>query len=112
LPAKGYRVRGGVEAEIQRIHQLAADFREKIKDLPLEIVSESLSNAVTPLHPITASAYKIFEILKDEYDIWVCPNGGKLKEKLFRVGHMGDLKPEDNTTLVNSLKDMRSRGLI
>jgi len=80
--------------------------------LPLEIVSESLSNAVTPLHPITASAYKIFEILKDEYDIWVCPNGGKLKEKLFRVGHMGDLKPEDNTTLVNSLKDMRSRGLI
>lgn len=103
---------GGVYAETQRIAALAHDFRNKIKNLPFEIVSESLSNAVTPLHPLTASAYDIFLTLKDEYGIWVCPNGGTLKEQVFRVGHIGALSFDDNTTLVNALKDMKRKGLI
>ena len=103
---------GGASSEIDRIAQLANDFRNKIKDLPLEIVSESLSNAVTPLHPTTASAYDIFTVLKDEYNIWICPNGGNLKDKVFRVGHIGSLTKDDNTTLVNALNDMKIRGLI
>ena len=103
---------GGVEAETDVIRNLAQDFREKIKDLPFEIVSESLSNAVTPLHPTTASAYDIFITLKDEYGIWVCPNGGALKDTVFRVGHIGALTEEDNTILVNALKDMMKRGLL
>ena len=103
---------GGVDAETAKIAALAADFREKIKDLPFEIVSESLSNAVTPLHPLNASAYDIFTILKDAYGIWVCPNGGSLAEKIFRVGHIGALTCEDNTTLVNALKDLQKRGLL
>ena len=82
------------------------------EDLPLEIVSESMSYAVTPLHPLNASAYDIFTILKDEYGIWICPNGGSLAEKIFRVGHIGALTPEDNTTLVNALKDLQKRGLL
>lgn len=103
---------GGVESEIAKTAELAADFRKKIKDLPFEIVSDSMSNAVTPLHPTTASAEDIFFILKDEYQIWVCPNGGKLKDRLFRVGHLGALTKENNTKLVNALKDMQKRGLI
>ena len=103
---------GGVSAETQRIAALAHDFRNKIKILPFEIVSESLSNAVTPLHPLTASAYDIFLTLKDKYGIWVCPNGGTLKEQVFRVGHIGALSFDDNTTLVNALKDMKRKGLI
>lgn len=103
---------GGSEIETAKIAELADDFREKIKDLPFEIVSESMSNAVTPLHPLTASAYDIFLTLKDEYQIWVCPNGGDLKEKIFRVGHIGALTKEDNTALIAALKDMQKRGLI
>lgn len=103
---------GGVEAETAKIASLAADFREKIKDMPFEIPSESMSNAVTPLHPLNVSAYKIFETLKDEYHIWVCPNGGDLAEKIFRVGHIGALTTDDNTTLVEALKDMQNRGLL
>ena len=103
---------GGASSEIDRIARLAKDFRNKIEDLPLEIVSESLSNAVTPLHPTTASAYDIFTVLKDEYNIWICPNGGNLKDKVFRVGHIGALTKDDNTTLVSALKDMKKRGLI
>lgn len=69
-------------------------------------------NAVTPLHPTTASAYDIFLTLKNEYGIWVCPNGGKLKAKVFRVGHIGALTVEDNKKIVEALEDMKSRGLI
>lgn len=103
---------GGVEAETAKIASLAADFRKKIKDMPFEIPSESMSNAVTPLHPMNVSAYKIFETLKDEYHIWVCPNGGDLAEKIFRVGHIGALTTDDNTSLVEALKDMQNRGLL
>lgn len=103
---------GGVESENSRIAKQAQDFRNKIKDLPFEIVSESLPNAVTPIHPTTASAYNIFTILKDEYQIWICPNGGELKDKIFRVGHIGALTHDDNTTLVNAFKDLQRRGII
>ena len=103
---------GGVESETKKIAELAQDFRDKIKGLPLEIVSESMSNAVTPLHPLNVSAYDVFTILKDEYGIWICPNGGEMKETIFRVGHIGALTKEDNSTLVNALKDLQKRGLL
>lgn len=103
---------GGVETENQRMAALAADFREKIKDLPFTIVSQSLSNAVTPLHPHNVSAYDIFLKLKDEYHIWVCPNGGDMADKVFRVGHLGALTPADNTTLVVALTDLHKKGFL
>ena len=103
---------GGVDAENRKIAALAADFREKIKDLPFEMVSQSPANGVTSLHPLNASAYDIFLEMKDNYNIWICPNGGDLKDAVFRVGHLGDLTPEDNTTLINAFKDMQSRGLL
>lgn len=103
---------GGAEAEHERIRSLAEDFRMKIQGLPLKIVSESMSNAVTPLHPLNVSAYNVFSSLKDEYGIWVCPNGGEMADKIFRVGHIGALTKDDNTTLVNALRDLQKRGLL
>lgn len=103
---------GGADVEIARVAAQAKDFRQKIKGLPFEFVSESPANGVTSIHPINADAYRIFEILKDEYNIWVCPNGGDMKSTVFRVGHMGHLNHEDNTTLINALRDMQKRGLL
>ena len=103
---------GGVKSETTKIAELAEYFREKISALPFEIVSESMSNAVTPLHPTTASAYDIFTTLKDEYGIWVCPNGGDMKHTIFRVGHIGALEKKDYDTLIDALVDMQKRGLI
>lgn len=103
---------GGADVEIARVAAQAADFRMKIKELPFEFVSESPANAVTSLHPINADAYRIFEVLKDEYGIWVCPNGGDLKNTIFRVGHIGFLNCDDNTTLFNALKDMKKREIL
>lgn len=97
-------VKCGVEQENRRIADLAEHFRKGIQDLPLTIASPSLSNAVTPLVPDGISAYEIFERLEDEYQIWVCPNGGDLRDKLFRVGHIGDLSFEDNEQLIKALR--------
>lgn len=103
---------GGADAEIAAMKCLAQYFRDAIKELPFEIVSESLSNAVTPLHPTTASAYDIFTILKDEYGIWICPNGGEMKDTIFRVGHLGALTKADYDKLVDAFRDLQKRGII
>ena len=103
---------GGVEAEIARTASLANYFRERIKGLPFEIVSESLSNAVTPLHPTTASAYDIFLKIKDEYGMWICPNGGDMKDTVFRVGHIGSLTTADYDKLVDAFNDLKNKGFI
>lgn len=103
---------GGVEGEIARIGALATYFRDKIKGLPFEIVSESLSNAVTPLHPTTASAYDIFLKIKDEYGMWVCPNGGDMKDIVFRVGHIGALTTDDYDKLIAAFKEMQVKKFI
>ena len=104
---------GGVQSEINRISKLAQYFREMIKGLPLHIVSKSLSNAVTPLTSTNdKSAYDIFTILKNEYNIWICPNGGELKDRIFRVGHIGALTNSDYDTLLAAFHDMQQRGLL
>ena len=97
---------GGAKSETERVKRNADDFRQKIMGLPFEIASMSMSNALTPLRDPTNSAYSIFETLKDKYGIWVCPNGGDLKNQIFRVGHMGNLTKEDNTILVNALREV------
>lgn len=103
---------GGVDSEIEKTAAQANDFRNKIKGLPFEIISESMSNALTPLHPTTASAYDIFLKLKDEYDIWICPNGGEYKDIVFRVGHFGAQTSKENDVLINAFKDLQNRGII
>ena len=84
---------------------VGADFRKRILDLPVEILDSSLSNSVTAVKvKDQKNAYKIFEILEKQYGIWICPNGGDLKEKIFRVGHLGNLTVDDNRRLVEALK--------
>jgi len=96
---------GGAKYENDRIAELAADFRKRILDLPVEILDSSLSNSVTAVKvKDQKNAYKIFEILEKQYGIWICPNGGDLKEKIFRVGHLGNLTIDDNRRLVEALK--------
>lgn len=105
---------GGAQAEIERTANLANYFRNKLKEynLPFEIISESLSNAVTPLHPTTQSAYEIFLKIKDEYGMWICPNGGDMKDSVFRVGHLGYLQKNDYDRLIDAFLDLREKKFI
>jgi aspartate aminotransferase-like enzyme len=103
---------GGIESELRRMKVLSQDFRQKVAVLPFEMFTTSPQNGVTALSPKATSAYDIFTVLKDEYQIWICPNGGDLRDRVFRVGHLGALTTDDNTTLVNAMLDMQKRGLI
>ena len=106
---------GGVDTEVARIGMLASYFRERIQSLslPFAFVSNDMPNAVTALTPTNGiSASDIFMILKDEYQIWICPNGGELKDTVFRVGHIGALEKKDFDTLIEAMLDMRERELL
>lgn len=105
----------GIDAERAKIRALAEDFRTRLAStlLPFSAFSESPSNAVTALRcNCKTSAHTIFEILKDQYGIWICPNGGALRDTVFRVGHLGALSEEDNQTLISALLDCQRKGLI
>lgn len=103
----------GVESYINRSKTLALDFRKKIEGLPFEIASKYPSNAVTSLKPLgKMKAHDIFEYIKDNYNIFVCPNGGELRDTLFRVGHIGNLTIEDNDKLIAAFKEMHRKGLL
>lgn len=103
---------GGADIEIKRVAAQAADFREKARSLPFEFISGSPANGITAVHPLHGNAYDIFLKLKDEYSIWICPNGGELKNSVFRVGHIGALTHEDNTTLINAFIDLNRKGIL
>ena len=107
---------GGIVAMNKAAKERAEYFREKIKNLPLRIFTDKIctSNCVTALSPVNpnVNSHKIFEIIKDEYGIWICPNGGELAEKVFRVGHIGSIKKEEIDRLVEVFEDLIKRKLL
>lgn len=99
-----------VGERIRLIENVARDFRRKIQGLPLSIFAESPSNALTSLEPTDGHKPRWYvSRLEEEYGIFVCPNGGKLAEKIFRVGHLGNVSVGDNTVLVEAVKDLLSK---
>ena len=112
---KGIQERGGIVAEREQVCKLATRFREAVKELPFSFVVENpkdRSNAVTALKPLTCGAKKIVQILKDEYQIWVCPNGGEKADAVFRVGHIGFITEQNLDALLSAMHDMQKRGII
>ncbi len=97
---------GGIEKSIEKAKDLAEYFREKIKPLPLKAYSDFMPNAMTTLTPTDGkSAFKIVEDLEERYKIMVCPNGGELRDTIFRVSHMGDMDRAYVDVLVDALFD-------
>ena len=107
---------GGISVLNKIAYDRALYFRNAIKHLPLKmfVPSEYSSNCVTALTPTNPSvnAHKIFEIIKNEYDIWICPNGGELADKVFRVGHIGSIKKEEIDKLIKAFEDLVKRKLL
>ena len=104
---------GGLEREQGRMAADAAFFRAQIAGLPLALLSQSPSNGCTAVCTREGvSAHGVFEQLLREYEVCVCPNGGALKDSVFRVGHMGALTRADYDRLLHALNDLNRRGLL
>ena len=104
--------RGGIEVEREMIVKNASFIRKSLQGLPFENVSENPSNTVTAIRTKKQNAEEIVRILKDEYGIWVCPNGGEYSSSVFRIGHIGCISQKDNEELVQALQDMNDRGIL
>lgn len=104
-------IQGGASVFQQRTKALAHSFREGIQDLPLHAIPEAPSNALTALHPSRNNAQEIVDQLKNNFSIWVCPNGGAQADYMFRVGHIGEISTDDNRTLLDALHRLHLDGV-
>jgi len=96
---------GGIYTTIKRAEKMAKYFRKETQDLPLKSYTEYMPNAMTTLVPIDGkSAMQIVKELEKDYKIMVCPNGGDLKDTIFRISHMGDMSKSYLDLLINALK--------
>ena len=94
----------GITTHQQKAKTAAEYFRESIKELPLKSYSSYMPNAMTTLTPTDGkSALQIVKDLDERFDIIVTPNGGELKDKIFRVSHMGDMNKEYVDVLIDAL---------
>ena len=109
----------GASALVDQCHARANYFRHAIEGLPYAIFAQTPSNALTALSPQkeglaqdgqqeqkARSTYAIYEILKNDYGLVVTPNGGALKDTVFRVGHMGNLTKKDFSILAAALREI------
>lgn len=84
----------------------ASDFREAIIDLPLSILPDRQSNAITALLCNDIDATDIVQILRDHHHAEVAPSGGDLKHKLIRISHMGDQNSSDIQFIATALAEI------
>jgi len=103
----------GIEQCQRQCAELANHFRMAIRDLPLRISSNALSNAVTPLEcPPELPAQGWVDFLRDrEHSLVVNPNGGANASRGFRVGHLGHQTISDLDRLIEAMREYsRSRS--
>lgn len=108
---RGIMRNGGAESAVASCAKVADDFRDRLANsgLPLRMRLVAPSNAVTYIDVEGGiSAKEIFNALKDEYGIWVCPNGGPKADSAFRVGHIGEHPLSDNALLISALSSVCS----
>jgi len=97
----------GAGASVERCGALARHFRQAISALPFLPFAERPSNALTALSPADGrSAFDAFLELKDRFGLVVTPNGGPLRDRVFRVGHMGNLHEADLDRLIIALRSI------
>lgn len=97
---------GGVDKKVEKTHNLALYFRNKIKGLALDIPAYPLSNAVTPILFRNGGAYDVHIRLMEEKGLVLTPSGGDLRDRMLRVSHIGNLREEDYDYLTDSLREI------
>ena len=102
----------GIEAERADMARKAAEVRSVASEIGLRLVAENPSNAVSAFWCDRHNAKEIIRVAKDDYGMWLCPNGGSMADDVFRIGHIGAISDEDNKTLLDALRSMHDRGVI
>jgi len=101
----------GLEAVYARHARLARATRAAGEALGLKQLAENPVNGVTALYgPDGMDTEKIVDLMLNKYGVAIAEGQGKLKGKIFRIGHMGYVSEEDLlvaiSTLEMTLKDL------
>lgn len=98
----------GLENIYSRHAKLAQIMRTRIRELGLKLFVEDDtigSNVITAIWPPEAvSVPDIRKTLNKEYDIVVANGQGKLKDQIFRMGHLGYVSERDVITALGALE--------
>ncbi len=99
----------GLSARLNKVNKIVRDFRSRVKQIGYEYPVYPLSNACTPLIFEKTGAVFVYETLKKEYEIILTPCGGDLKDRMVRVGHIGNHTIEENDILLRALEEVMCR---
>lgn len=96
----------GVDAVVEATAARAKAFRAGLEGLPVEVLPACPSNAVTALRlqKGSRSAAELVERVAERHGLVLAPNGGALRETVFRVSHLGDQSLEDVAEVLSALR--------
>ncbi len=97
----------GLEERFTRHAKLAAAFRAGLRALGLQLLCEdaTASNTLTVAHyPNGVRDAEFRKAMAEEYGVVVAGGLGPLKEKAFRVGHMGNLNRNDVLATLSAIE--------
>ena len=95
----------GVDTLVTEQSALANYFRSEVRKLPFKVFSEVSSNALTALWCDEGiNAFEVVRVLQEKYNIYVASNGGELRDRVFRVSHMGCQSQKDLDFLIGALE--------
>ncbi|MBF0339622.1 MAG: alanine--glyoxylate aminotransferase family protein [Magnetococcales bacterium] len=94
----------GLPAVWARTRAVAEHFRRGVASLPLTPYATHMPNAMTALEVTDGrSAVRVVQELETQHHCVVAPNGGTLRERVFRVAHMGATDINDMDRLLAAL---------
>jgi aspartate aminotransferase-like enzyme len=101
----------GIKKQIRKAKKLSKYFRKKISVLGYEFYTKNMPNAMTALKvPKNQDALKIIDDFEKKYNIILTPSGGKLKHKLIRVSHLGEMDKKYIDILIKRLKHYHKKS--
>ncbi len=101
----------GLDEVYARHARLAAAARAAVQAIGLKLVAKSPVNGVTAAYaPEGIDTEKLVKLMRDKYGVTMVGGQGKMKGKVFRIGHMGYVSEEDLlvgiATLEKGLKEL------
>lgn len=89
---------------VQRCAKISKQIRGRMTSLGFKEVSNNPSNAVTAFYMVEGYSARDLFLYLEEKNIWICPNGGDLADKVFRIGNIGYIVQEDIDVLINNIQ--------
>ena len=101
----------GLENVYSRHKQIGEFTRNQVRKIGFSILPEEkvASNTVTAVNvPDGYQSGELIEFMKNNYDIVLAAGQGELKEKIFRIGHMGKTTQDDIKPVIEGLSNFIS----